>query len=146
MTATKYSFETEMVSFMKTMFPKTTKLTVCEDSESEVTLCSDIIVNCEDNFTEDEKQVIDRFDICNVEHLVRHEQISKHDKQRGLKCYQYVRERYGTTGVEPFNGHCMIQMDSYAFNVRILPSGQIKYCRSFGKRNVQTDFVTIGYN
>lgn len=37
------------------MFPDTTKMIACETSEKDISICSDIIVDCENNFTSDEK-------------------------------------------------------------------------------------------
>jgi len=46
-------------------------------------------------------------------------------------------------GIEPFNGHNVIQLEKYAIDIRILPDGIIKYCRSLGEKNVEKDFSTI---
>ena len=81
--------------------------------------------------------------IYTIEDLIRNNKISKNDKQRCLKCFGYVRKRYELTGVEPFNGHNIIQLEKYAIDIRILPDGIIKYCRSLGEKNVEKDFTKI---
>jgi hypothetical protein len=60
-----------------------------------------------------------------------------------LKCFGYVRKRYELMGIEPFNGHNVIQLEKYAIDIRILPDGIIKYCRSLGEKNVEKDFTKI---
>ena len=115
----------------------------CETDKNDISICSDIIVDCENNFNSIEKEVIDKFNINNIEDLIRNEKISKNDKQRCLKCFAYVRERYELMGIEPFNGHNVIQLEKYAISIRILPNGIIKYCKSLGEQNVK-DFTIIG--
>jgi hypothetical protein len=46
-------------------------------------------------------------------------------------------------GIEPFNGHNVIQLEKYAISIRILPDGIIKYCKSLREQNVK-DFTIIG--
>jgi hypothetical protein len=138
----KYKFITEQVSIFTPNFPDTTKMIACETDKNDISICSDIIVDCENNFNSIEKEVIDKFNINNIEDLIRNEKISKNDKQRCLKCFAYVRERYELMGIEPFNGHNVIQLEKYAISIRILPNGIIKYCKSFGEKNVK-DFTTI---
>ena len=75
---------------------------------------------------------IDKFNINNIEDLIRNDKISKNDKQRCLKCFAYVREIYELTWIEPFNGHNVIQLEKLAISIRILPTGIIKYCKSLG--------------
>ena len=139
----KYKFITEQVSIFTPNFPDTTKMIACETDKNDISICSDIIVDCENNFNSIEKEVIDKFNINNIEDLIRNEKISKNDKQRCLKCFAYVRERYELMGIEPFNGHNMIQLEKYAISIRILPNGIIKYCKSLGEQNVK-DFTIIG--
>ena len=139
----KYKFITEQVSIFSQNFPDTTKMIACETDKNDISICSDIIVDCENNFNSIEKEVIDKFNINNIEDLIRNEKISKNDKQRCLKCFAYVRERYELMGIEPFNGHNVIQLEKYAISIRILPNGIIKYCKSLGEQNVK-DFTIIG--
>lgn len=138
----KYKFITEQVSILTPNFPDTTKMIACETDKNDISLCSSIIVNCENNFNSIEKEVIDKFNIDNIEDLIRNEKISKNDKQRCLKCFAYVRQRYELTGIEPFNGHNVIQLEKYGISIRILPNGIIKYCKSLGEQNVN-DFTII---
>ena len=139
----KYKFITEQVSIFTLNFPDTTKMIACETDKNDISIISDIIVDCENNFSKDEKEVIDKFNINNIEDLIRNEKISKNDKQRCLKCFAYVRDRYELTGIEPFNGHNVIQLEKYAISIRILPNGIIKYCKSLGEQKVK-DFTIIG--
>jgi len=130
----KYKFITEQVSIFAPNFPATTKMIACETSETDLSICSDIIVNCENNFTSDEKMVIDKFNINNIEDLIRNNKISRNEKQRCLKCFAYVRDRYELMGIEPFNGHSVIHLEKYAISIRILPDGIIKYCKSLDNK------------
>ena len=138
----KYKFITEQISIFAPNFPDTTIMTACEIEESNISICSDIIVDCEKNFTSMEKQVIDRFNINNIEDLIRNDKISKYDKQRCLNCFGYVRQKYGLMGIEPFNGHSSIQLEKYCISIRILPDGTIKYCKSMGETNIR-DYTRI---
>jgi hypothetical protein len=139
----KYKFITEQVSIFAPDFPDTTQMIACESEGSDITICSKIVVNCENNFSKDEKGVIDKFNINNIEDLIRNDNISKNDKQRCLNCFRYVRERLELMGIEPFNGHNLIQLEKYAISVRILPDGIIKYCKSLGEQNIK-NFTRIG--
>jgi len=112
--------------------------------ETDISICSDIIVDCENNFNSVEKEVINKFNINNIEDLIRNNKIDKNDKQRCLKCFDYVRKRYELMGIEPFNGHNIIQLEKFAISIRILPNGIIKYCKSFGEKNVKKDYTIIG--
>ena len=139
----KYKFITKQVSIFSPCFPDTTKITQCETDETDISICSDIIVDCENNFTSDEKNVIDKFNINNIEDLIRNDKISKYDKQRCLKCFKYVRERYELMGIEPYNGNNSIQLEKYLIALRILPDGIIKYFKSMGETNIEK-FTIIG--
>jgi len=134
----RYKFITEQVSIFAPNFPDTTKIIACDADYDNY-----IIVDCVNNFSKDEKDVIDKFNINNIEDLIRNDKISKNDKQRCLKCFAYVREIYELTWIEPFNGHNVIQLEKLAISIRILPTGIIKYCKSLGEQNVK-DFTMIG--
>ena len=140
----KYKFITQEISIFHSMFPDTTKMIACEIDKTDISICSNIIVDCENNFTSDEKNTIEKFNITNIEDLIRNDKISKNDKQRCLKCFSYVRTRYNLTGIEPFNGNNVTQFEKYAICIRILPDGIIKYCTSLGSNNVEKDFIRIG--
>jgi len=139
----KYKFTTEQVSIFAPNFPDSTKMHAWETDKNDISIFSDIIVDCENNFTRDEKEVIDKFNINNIEDLIRNNKIDKKDKYRCLKCFAYVRERYELMGTEPPNGHNVIQLEKYGISIRILPNGFIKYCRSWGEINVR-DFTIFG--
>ena len=93
-------------------FPKTTQFT---------TKNTDLIINCENNFTENEKKVIKKFNINNINDLVHHPHINLNDKQRCLKCYTKKTTNY-----------LIIQLDMYSIEIRINEDGTIKYCKSLG--------------
>jgi hypothetical protein len=131
----KYEFITERVSIFAPNFPDTTIMIPYD--KGDITICSNIIVNCENNFSNDEKDVINKFNINNIEDLIRNDKISKNDKQRCIKCFGYVRERYKLMGIEPSNGHNVIQLEKYTISIRILPDGIIKYCNSLGEQNTK---------
>jgi hypothetical protein len=80
----KYKFITEKVSIFHLMFPATTKMIACEINETDISICCNIIVDCENNFTSDEKNVINNFNINNINDLIRNNNISKNDKQQCL--------------------------------------------------------------
>ena len=128
----KYKFITKQISLFTLNFPDTTRMSACETND--ISISSDIIVDCEYNFNSIEKKVIDKFNICNVEDLIRNDQITRNDKKRCLECLAYVRKRYKSMGIEPHNGHTTIQIEKYAISIRILPNGSIKYCKSLGKK------------
>jgi hypothetical protein len=140
----KYTFITEEVSIFAPNFPDTTKIFAFETEKENYSICKNVFVDCENNFNDTEKKVIDKFNINNIEDLIRNSCISKHDKQRCLKCFSYVRERYELMGVEPFNGHDVIQLDNYAIVIRVLPNRDIKYCKSLGEKDAVKDFTFIG--
>jgi hypothetical protein len=115
----KYKFITEKVSIFRSNFPGTTKMIELEDD--------DILIDCEDNFSTDEKKVIEKFNINNIEELMRHDKISNLDKSRSFTCYKYVFDKYELMGFEPFNGHNAIQLEEYLISIRISYDRNIKY-------------------
>lgn len=125
----KYKFITHKISLFYPSFPDTTKFVSCESDENKVSICSNVIVDCSDNFTKKEKKVIDEYNIKNIEDLLRNEHISSHDKHRSLECLQFVRERYNLMGIEPINGNNTIQLGKYAIYIRVLPNRNIKYIK-----------------
>jgi GTPase Era involved in 16S rRNA processing len=141
-----YIFITTKISIPPT-FEKTQMLYMCIDRDieeyDEIPSTSLVMVDCKNNFTEEEKTIINELKIYTIEDLIRNNKISKNDKQRCLKCFGYVRKRYELMGVEPFNGNNLIQLEKYAIDIRILPDGIIKYCRSLGEKNVEKDFTKI---
>jgi len=135
----KYKFTAEEISLSEFNFPETTKWKALDSGG----VVGKYLVDCEGNFSEDEKATINRYNIHNVEELIRNQAISKTDKARCLKCLKYVRERFELFGIEPFNGHTSIKLEKYLLGVRILRDGGIKFCNSQGERD-HSDFVTIG--
>jgi hypothetical protein len=141
-----YIFITTKIS-IPPLFGKTHTLYMCMDRDieeyDEIPLTSFVMVDCKNNFTKEEKTIINELKNYTIEDLIRNDKISKNDKQRCLKCFGYVRERYELMGIEPFNGHNIIQLEKYAIDIRILPDGIVKYCRSLGEKNVEKDFIKI---
>jgi len=141
-----YIFITTKMS-MNPILEKSNLLYMCMQSDIEeyndIPLTSLIMIDCENNFDKEEKFVINELKIHNIEDLIRNDKISKHDKQRCLKCFDYVRHKYELIGVEPSNGHNVIQIEKYAIDIRILSNGTIKYCKSLGEKSVVKDFTTL---
>lgn len=150
---TKYEFVTNAESLSMINFPSTTvcilfdkdiiKKYTIENINNIVDINAInkyVYVNCEKNFSENEKKIIDNFNINNIEELIRNNKISQNDKKRCLECYNHVRNNYKFMGIEPFNGHNPIRLDKYIISIRILPDGKIKYCKSLGL----DDFGIVG--
>ena len=103
-------------------YPKeTTKIFPLSDNE--------IYVECEENFTAEERQIVEEFNITSVKDFLQHDQFSKNAKKVCIECYRYVKDIYELDGEEPDNGHDIIKIQGRYFLFRILPSGHIKYCR-----------------
>jgi hypothetical protein len=132
-------FFTDKNAIFRPNFPDTTKFHEIPDLIVGDIFVGDIFVNCENNFSTDEKQVIEKFN--NIEDLLRHNKISNLDKQRCVACYKYICEQYEIMGIETFKGHNIIQLEEYGVNIRILPNRTIKYCNSLGKINVKKAII-----
>lgn len=138
----KYKFFTRKISFIDFVFPTGTIVIPLSNDEIDMTTC--LIIDCNNNFTKDEKTVIDNYNIFKVEDVIRHNKITNYDKQRTIKCFHYVKKRFELGGIEPFNGHVFIKMDKYLLNIRILPTGEVKYCACAGEKNHE-DFTKISF-
>ena len=103
---------------------------------------NDILVDCEKNFTEDEKKIIRKYKIHRLEDLVTHPMIHAIDKTQCLLYYNYVLENYNANGFEVVVNFACIQLDKYLFNIIVLHDQTIKYCSSSG----ETIFLTINHN
>lgn len=144
----KYVFITKPISLFQSSFPEKTEIIEIDCNSSDnyfAKKLSDILVICVNNFNETEKRIISEYNINNIEELIRNNNVIKTDKQRCLKAYKYVRDRYDITGIEPLNGHTSLYIEKYMVNIRILPDGNIKYCNSFGEKN-RDDFTFITYS
>lgn len=137
----RYTFFTRKISFLDFVFPKETIVIPLSNNKIDMTTC--LLIDCNNNFTEDEKKVINDYSIFNVEDVIRHNKITNYDKSRTIKCFHYVKMKFELAGFEPPNGHINIKMEKYLINVRILPTGIIKYCVSAGEKNHE-DFIKIG--
>lgn len=135
-----FTFVCQKISLCIPDFPKTTLMHPPTDEP--VTICTPYLIQCEPNFTKDERDVINEYNIYNINDLIRNEKISKDDKQRTLRCYKYVMARYDAMDVEPFNGNNAIKLDKYLFGIRIIPDGNIKFYKSLGEKN-RSEFTTI---
>jgi hypothetical protein len=103
-------------------YPKeTTKVTPLFDKE--------VYVECENNFTENERQIIQSFRIISVKQLTQHTGFTRQDKTRCLECYKFVKTTFEETGEEPPNGHNTIQIGDIFVLVRISKTGLIKYVK-----------------
>tara|TARA_B100000902_G_C27249433_1_gene884425 strand:- start:141 stop:1187 length:1047 start_codon:yes stop_codon:yes gene_type:complete len=132
----KYIFITKKISIDIRWFPNTTEITVLPNEEN-ISLHNNIIINCKKNFNKDEKEIIDEFNINNIEDLIRSDKINKNDKRKCLECFKYVRVKTKIMGFEPDNGYNQIQLGKYVISIRILPNGIIKYCSSMGEQNLK---------
>lgn len=135
----KYKFVTKLISIFPLNFGNYKEILEMEKNMSPF---DDIAINSEEYFNMDERQVIDEFNINDVEDLIRNNEISVIDKTKCIKCLKHVRLRYDLTGIEPLNGHVSIKFGKYLICIRILPNGLIKYCKSMGELNA-SDFNTF---
>jgi|LakMenE18May11ns_1017448.scaffolds.fasta_scaffold9954712_5 hypothetical protein len=137
----KYKFVTKLISIVPFNFGNYEEIIKMTESMSPF---DDILINNEEHFNMDERQIIYELDINNVEDLIRNNNISVIDKTRCIKCLKYVRFRYELLGIEPVNGHISIKLFNYLICIRILPNGLIKYCKSLGELNAE-DFYTFTF-
>lgn len=136
----KYKFITHELSLSQQIFPSSTIFcAIKSENEDDQDV---VFVNCENNFTENEKNVIEKYEINNLEDIVRCERLNIRDKKRCLKCYKYVVDIYESTGFEPFNGVNAIQMDDYVILIKISADRSVKYIKSLGKRRLD-DFSIV---
>jgi hypothetical protein len=103
---------------------------------------NNIVVDCEKNFTEDEKNVIYKYKIHGLKDLVTHSIIHAIDKTQCLLYYNLVLENYNANGFEVFVNFASIQLDKYLFNIIVLHDQTIKYCSTSG----ETSFLIINQN
>lgn len=143
------------LSIFQPTFPDTTKFIEIIDNSDKINKknfdgLTKIIVNCENNFSIEEKNIIKEYNIKNIEDLLRNEKISKEDKIRSIKCYKIIITKcykiiitkYELTGIEPLQCHNCIKINNILFDIRILADGSIKYCKSLGEKSLE-DFHLI---
>ena len=123
-----FNFKLKKLSYFESMFPKTTKKIEMNNYED------DNIVDCENNFTEDEKNIIYNYKINKIEDLLINPRIDKIEKYKCLKYYKFTSENYNLNGFEVFNKTISIHFNKYVFNIIILYDGSIKYCSSLGEK------------
>jgi hypothetical protein len=113
------------IAFFDSLFPKTIKKTPLNEN--------DIVVDCENNFTEVEKKVIRKYNIHKIEELVTNTIVHRIDKIECLLYYKYILENYNLNGFEVFENFVSVQLDNYIFNIVILQDRSIKFCSSVGQ-------------
>jgi len=111
-------------------FPKTTKKIEINNYENDI-----IIIDCENNFTEEEKNVIDSYKINKLQDLMTDIRINNLEKIKCLKYYKLITENYKLNGYDVFNETVSVLFNNYIINIIILHDGSIKYCSSSGEKN-----------
>lgn len=125
-----FNFKIKKVTLFECMFPKTTKkIEICDYDNN-----NDIIVDCKNNFTEDEKKVMDIYKINKLQDLLTHIRINNQEKIKCLQHYKFVSENYKLNGFEVFTKTICVQFDNYLINIVILNDGIIKYISSSGEK------------
>lgn len=124
-----FNFKVKKIAFFSSYFPKTTKKLFVKEKENDT-----IIVDCENNFNEEERKVIREYEINQIEELILHKRIPSIDKIKFLKRHKYARENYEMNGFEVVNELTSVQFGKYVFNIIILHDGRIKYCNSLGEK------------
>ena len=124
-----FNFKVNKRAFFSSNFPKTTKKLSLNRKENDL-----MIIDCEKNFSEQERKVIHDYEINQIEELMIHKRIDSLDKIRCLKHYKYARENYEMNGFEIVNELTTVQFCKYIFNILILYDGRIKYCDRLRKK------------
>lgn len=129
-----FNFKIKKIALFHSIFPKTIMITSMNEN--------DIVIDCENNFTEHEKNVIHKYKIHRLEDLVTNPIIHTIDKTQCLLYYSNVLENYNENGFELVVNFACIQLDKYIFNIIVLHDQTIKYCSSSG----ETKYLTINSN
>ena len=125
-----FNFKIKKISYFESIFPKTTKKINMNDYNQ------DIIIDCENNFTDHEKSVIYSYNIITIKDLMIHIRINNLEKITCLKYYKFITENYKLNGFGGiFNKTVSVQFNNYIINIIILHDGAIKYCSSSGEKN-----------
>ena len=124
-----FNFKVNKRAFFSSHFPKTTQKLSLNRKENDL-----MIIDCEKNFSEQERKVIHEYEINQIEELIVHKKINSIDKIRVLKDHKYARGNYEMNGFEVVNELTTVQFGKYIFNILILYDGRIKYCDSLGEK------------
>lgn len=118
-----FNFRIKKISFFNHMFPKNTKIIEINQNE--------IVVDCKANFNEEQKNIINLYNIRKLEDLMENRFIKQKDKLDFLKYYKYIYENYKLNGFEVLNIFMDVQFDDYMINLLVLHDGTIKYCNIY---------------
>ena len=77
------------------------------------------IINFTDNFSENEINIINNYNLQCVGSIIRNDNINKYEKSRVIQCYKYVTERYKIFNIEPPNGQTFLTLDNILFIILI---------------------------
>lgn len=125
-----FNFKMKKITLFQFKLLETTRIIPLRENEDE------IIIDCENNFSEDEINLIHAYKINKIEDLLIHEKIGNIDKFECLKYYKMVRENYKWNGYEVMICLLPVQFYDYRINLIILGDGSIKYFNSLGKKSI----------
>ena len=93
-------------------------------------------IDCEDNFTAEQKQSIKEFNVTNVKDFIEQEEFNKISKRVCIECFRFVKDFFESEGEEPVNGYDIVKINGQFYLLRILPTGNIKYCRPLASNHL----------
>jgi len=131
-----FNFKIKKITLFKSMFPKKTKMIFLNNSDHEYDneYGNNVIIDCANNFTQDEKKAIDDYQIRNMNELINHPRINKKDKFACLMYYKHTNHNYQLNGFEIVHSFVKVQFDNYIFNLIVLHDETIKYCSSYQEK------------
>lgn len=88
---------------------------------------NETVINFTDNFCENEIDIIKKHNLHSVESIIRNNNIDKNEKNRVIKCYKYVIERYELLNIEPPNGQTCLTLNNILFVILINHKGGITF-------------------
>jgi hypothetical protein len=109
------------------ILPKTTVF--INTTADEINEATTIIVDCDNNFSDEEKDDISKLGIHTIEDIIRCDKIDKVYKSRCIECYRFVKDQYELTGIEPFRGHDIIAINNKSYEIRIDFNGFITFIK-----------------
>lgn len=124
-----FNFKIKKIAFFSSHFPKTTKKLPLNHKEND-----SMIIDCEKNFSEEERKVIREYNIHQMKEFMADKRIYSLDKYKCLKDYKYACDNYELNGFEVVNELSTVQFDKYMFHILVLHDGRIKYCGSLGEK------------
>ena len=127
-----FNFKVNERAFFSSHFPKTTQKLSIKGDEND-----SMIIDCEKNFSEEERTVIREYEINQIEELMVHKRIHFSDKIQCLKHHKYARETYEMNGYEVVNDLSTVHFGKYMFCILVLHDGRIKYCCSLGEKKIK---------